>query len=350
MATEEIQNLIIKVLLGEASEQEARTVQEWRNASAENQKLYEDFAKIWHVSPQAEPENIPNPEQEWNSLAQALNLSTGKARVVSLPKAEPRSSRWFQQTQYWLAAAAVLVVILGALWFNRLDNNLVEVATAIGETKRVELPDGSIVRLNAVSKISFVPELAGAERIVHLDGEAFFDVQREASAPEAGKQAGSEGGRPFIVVTENARVHVLGTEFNVWARQAETRVIVQEGRVALQTSRPSEPQRLILTANQMGTCVQDTLSHQPMIVDAVQRLGWLQGRIVFSKAPLREVVAELQRLYNVHIELAQPGLETETLTAAFEQKSVEQVLESICLAMDLKLSGVGNSYRIDEVR
>ena len=77
-----------------------------------------------------------------------------------------------------------------------------------------------------------------------------------------------------------------------------------------------------------------------------RRLGWLNGRIVFSKAPLSEVIAELQRRYAVEIRLADASLAGETLTASFTQKSVSEVLDSVCLAMHLRYSQDGDRYTL----
>ncbi len=336
MNTEKYKILIVKQLLGEATDAEAQELEKWRKASAENEKLYADYTKIWRSSPKSEPAQIPDIDHEWRQLADALEFKLKKStQAVALPtRTTFQKFPAFQHARIWAIAAMFMVVILGALFLNRLrsPDSTIEVFAQAGTQEQVELPDGSIVRLNSVSSISYESEFSATERIVHLTGEAFFDIVKE--------------GRPFIVKTENAQIQVLGTMFNVWARQNETRVVVEEGQVALTTAQTEAQLEILINANQMGICIENELTAQSIEVDAVQRFGWLHGKIVFNKAPLSEVVAELQRLYDVSIYLEDDHLANQTLTASFSKKSLESVLESVCLAMQLNFRREGEGYTI----
>jgi len=333
VTSEDYQNLIIRQLLGEADAKETELLEKWLGRSTANQKMFDDLARIWRNAPGSEPRELPDIDEEWRNLSETLAFDqAAPARVVPLRSAvSPRTwSRLPLNPRIWAVAALALIIITASFIFERLGrSDLVEVAAGVAAQEIAHLPDGSTVRLNSVSKLTYLPALAGNERVVSLSGEAFFEIAKD--------------GRPFIVKTTNARVRVLGTVFNVWNRGEETRVIVEEGRVALQPEGQSQPGTLQLTADQMGVCVSDSVAAQPIAVDAKQRLGWLQGKIVFSKTPLVEVAAELERRYDVRIKIENPD-ETQTLTASFGKKPVRQVLESVCLALNLRLRKEGATY------
>ena len=108
----------------------------------------------------------------------------------------------------WLAVAAVLIIgVIGArMWFAP-----VTLTVPYGETASIQLSDGSMVELNSGSTIKYARSF-GDERRVSLQGEAFFDVEKET--------------RPFIVETFNGSVRVLGTTFNVKAWDDESKTVV----------------------------------------------------------------------------------------------------------------------------
>ncbi len=340
MSSEEYKNLIIKQLQGEATAQENQALAAWQAASPENKALFDDFVKIWKISPHSEPKNLPDLDREWQQVAEILQFQSKKpAGIVGLRSpVQPAQIPRFQFARVWAVAAVVLFIVTASIVFNRLEKtgSAVQIIAKAGTLERIELPDGSTVRLNSVSNISYESGLPGNDRVVRLAGEAFFQIKKD--------------GRPFIVETENARIRVLGTSFDVWSRENETRVVVEEGRVALEPLHSTKAQGLILTANQMATCDRDKLSGEAIAVNALERLGWLQGKIVFTKTPLSEVVAELQRVYAVRIELSDAWTAQQTLTAAFDKNPVESVLESVCLALHLHLSFDGEIYTITEVR
>jgi transmembrane sensor len=146
--------------------------------------------------------------------------------------------------------------------------------------------------------------------------------------------------RPFLVITENARTTVLGTEFNVWARNEQTRVIVREGSVRFKSINADDGDVLLLR-EEMSRITGNQPPQVPKRVDTERLLGWLEGRLVFEKTPLTEILDELERYYDVFIESADSELAQETLTATFDHLPLETVLSSICLTL-------GAQYRFED--
>ncbi len=333
--------LLSRYFSGEATMDERARVEAWRQASAENQRVFADLAKIWqNAAPEKVPQ-IPNVDQVWSELSAQLGLppETQPARILAMKKA-PRTTtparKVFWSDRYIWAAAAVLFLAFATILYqySQKATELKKVATAYAQQESVELPDGSIVKLNSGSEIQFSRNFPDSARLVILTGEAYFEVTHDD--------------RPFYVNTGNAQIRVLGTKFGIWARDERTRVTVREGRISLRALVLPPAAAVELTANQMSICWQQNPPEPPQTIDAGQLLGWMEGRIVFDQASLTEIVAELQRVYNVKIELADPALGQHTITGSFFRKPLESVLASISLTLDLQYAKQDDKFVISK--
>lgn len=330
MAQVDYHLLIAKALAGEATEEEVRQLANWRTENAGNERLYREFEKLWQAAP-AQRVAPPDVEIEWQRLASRLGLHQ-EGSVLTLPrKSKPAvssfSGGWLRYTA--LAASLILIFSLAfyLIWSQTGSNTIF---TAAGEQTQVQLPDGSRVQLNYASRLVY-PRSFGEERVVELDGEAFFEVQ--------------PGEQSFVVRTANARIRVLGTSFNIWAREQETRVIVRSGRVALQPASAGST-AVTLVAGEMASCRGEAELSPVQTVDAERLTGWLEGRIVLQETPLRESIEELRRAYDVQIRLQPASLGDMTLSGSFEKKPLAELLEAICLALGLRYRVEGEVYVI----
>ncbi len=232
--------------------------------------------------------------------------------------------------QYWLkwavAAAAVvaLAVFAWTLWWNPLPAAPAIVATTTGEQKTTTLPDGSTVRLNAVSSVEIYTQKWSEERRVRLIGEAFFTVKK---------------GAPFTVETSGGSVSVLGTSFTVRYRGSSFDVACYEGLV--QAAVPSGAKQA-LRATQKA--VARNGSWQPLGAITDSWPGWMQGESRFANVPFYEVVAELQRQYNIKIETS--GTEGRRFTGAFIYGDLPVALRMVCDPMGLTYKVDGKLVRI----
>jgi len=322
---------------GEASAEERAQIEAWRNAAPENQRLFAGLQKLWQNAAEKSP-RLPNVDQAWAELSARLGLpqEQAPAKILEMKKPAPvlaRKSFW--SDGYRWAAAVVLLLGLATLvdQFFYTTNSLRSVIAQNGRRESIDLPDGSLVQLNSGSEIRFYENFSDSARFVTLSGEAYFAVTHDA--------------RPFYVNTGNAQVRVLGTKFGIRSRNDETRVTVREGRVSLRGLKAAAI-AVELTANQTSVCSQQSAPTSPRRIDAGEALSWLEGRIVFDQTPLSEVVAELQRVYNVAIALANPALGENTITGSFHDKPIESVLASICLTVNLQYKNEGNRFVIAE--
>jgi len=330
--------LLPRYFAGEATAEERAQVEAWRKAAAETQRVFAEFQKLWQSAAEKSP-RLPNVDQAWAELSTQLGLpqQPAPAKILDMKKpAPPTARKFFRSDSYRWAAAAVLLLGFATLIYQFFydTNALRKVMAQNGQRESIDLPDGSRVQLNSGSEIQFYENFSDSARLVTLSGEAYFEVTHDH--------------RPFYVNTGNAQIRVLGTKFGIRTRNDETRVTVREGRVSLRGIKTAAATAVELTANQTSVCQQQYAPAPPTTVDAGQALGWVEGKIVFEQTPLTEVVAELQRVYNVAIELSNPALGQNTITGSFQNKPVESVLASICLTMNLQYKNEGNKFVIAE--
>ncbi|NQZ78808.1 MAG: FecR domain-containing protein [Ekhidna sp.] len=229
----------------------------------------------------------------------------------------------------YLGIAASVTLLISLIFVFRTENTPAEVrseATLMGETKVIDLPDGSQVSLNANSRVTFSTPW---NREVLLKGEGFFEVVK--------------GGK-FTVQTTIGSVEVLGTSFNVYARDSAFAVACKTGKVKVAIPGKSilEP----LTPGQSIRLEMDTVKRSSLDTDLVGK--WQAGEFYFSEQRLSNVLKEVERQFGVSIYL--PDTTEYIFDGYFTNKNVESALEMVCLPLGLEYEKTGSaSYSIKEL-
>jgi Fe2+-dicitrate sensor, membrane component len=175
----------------------------------------------------------------------------------------------------WGYAACILIPLLLICHFYTVTED-----TMKGEHSVVILPDRSTVTMNAESKLSYKPFEWYISKKVKLKGEAFFEVTP---------------GRSFSVQTGQTQVKVLGTTFNVYSRHETCRVTCLSGQVEVHAEKKS----IILNPNMQAVFNEKININNNVEVSTAT--GWMQGKFVFIEMPLQEVIAEVERQYNITV-------------------------------------------------
>lgn len=332
-------NLCAKAISGQITPQEKQKLDEWINKSSANQAYYDQICETWNLTLPATVPVLPDAEEDWASLAQILNLETEKVKRSISSRGFKKLSNLLGELfapRYRPAVLSFVSVVIAAIGLLLLKDQIFEtqyqrIYTFNKQRMQITLSDGTLIYLNSDSFLKFRKTFTDTIRQVFLTGEAFFEVAHDE--------------RPFTVITENAITTVLGTKFNVRARNEETRVIVKEGRVRLQSA-DDDNGDVILSKDQMGQIRRSVPPESPKTVDAEQRLGWLENKLVFVKAPLNEILGELERYYDISIESMDRELNQKTITATFDDLPVETVLSSICLTLNVQYQSDDETYRI----
>ena len=211
----------------------------------------------------------------------------------------------------WGYAASLLIPLLLICCFYTVTEE-----TTRGEQATVRLPDRSTATMNAESKLSYKPFVWFFSRKVSLRGEAFFEVKQ---------------GSVFTVHSGgNNRVKVLGTTFNVYARSEAYRVACLTGRVQVQAGKES----VVLHPNMQAVHNERQFAVNSDITPLTVT-GWMQDMFVFIEAPVQEVIAEVERRYDIAVTTDCP---TERLfyTGTFTKPEKPEVaLEIIGKALDV---------------
>ena len=315
--------LLGKYLSGEATPEEAVTVDAWLRLPA-NKKQFLEIEKIWNGLPGDTRHQLPDRLAAWNELQPLLPVKR-KAPVVRLFSG-------------WYAVASVLVVIVGMVLFFAInkgkatgDSKLV-VRGPIAGIHRDSLPDGSTIVMQQNSILRYSNEFNTSSRELQLQGESYFNVAHNKE-------------KPFIIEVGNVKIRVIGTVFNVkqTTNPATVEVQVTSGLVKMYTSK----KELKVAKGQTGIYVegQDTFTLKDTI--NVNSISYATREFSFDNMSLGNIIAYLQDAYGVTIVVHNKKILNCTLSGYFAVPKVEQILEIIGVTMRLNYTKEGNTYYLN---
>lgn len=236
------------------------------------------------------------------------------------------------------AIAASLVLLIGLSVFFYQTSNAVEskqFAVKLGEHAKIELSDGTQIWLNAGSILKYPKEFKGDTREVYLSGEAFFDVAKDKK-------------HPFIIHTNKMDTKVLGTSFNVQAYPDQTtqEVSVATGRVNVKST-VTEENVYVTPGQKVVFKSQDNKlqAFKDIPVNAISL--WRKNIMVFEETPLQEVVATINRNYNVSIEVKNKNLNALKISAYFKELPADQVIGLVCNIINAQYKMDSGVYKIE---
>jgi transmembrane sensor len=320
---------VVRCDAGLSAEQE-REFADWLRASPQHRDLFEEFGGTWALM------------GRWS---EAKSSQTPAAVTGAIPfehrveGSHPVASTWSRAWRIGLPIAAAVVVIISAyLGWRRPAQQDILVTTEVGVSRRLELPDGSVVTLNTDSTV--VTAFNSTERRLRLEkGEAYFEVAKDAR-------------RPFVVEASGAGIRAIGTAFNVRVRPESVEVLVTEGKVRVaqdsgagagalaaptittgnaDTALPAPGwggpadaaeveagERAIISVSAM-TASTPALGVARVSAEEIQRLlAWQSSRLVFSDTSLEEMVAEFNRYNRNKLTIADANIATMRFGGSFQ--------------------------------
>jgi transmembrane sensor len=248
--------------------------------------------------------------------------SSEAAPLVEKPRVRTR--------RYALAAAATIAVVAAgvALWAAIGRSGWQTYATDFGGLERIMLSDGSVVNLNTNSEIRV--QISETRRDIVLErGEALFTVAHDTT-------------RPFDVQASNTTVRAVGTVFSVRLSSGrDVEVIVKEGRVQIDppemqdVSRAAElstaPPPPLLSAGETVRIKERTIERVVKVADAdvSRKLSWTEGRLIFERQTLAEVVAEFNRYNRRQMVIADPSIAGRRVGGGFEATDIDSFIAAL---------------------
>lgn len=271
----------------------------------------------------------------WNQIQESTDINEFNegydeaGRLLKRIHKVPFYKKYLKQSI--VAASVAILISIGIVGYKYLASwsdsaiHYAEVSTSFGETRRITLPDGTVVALNACSQISYPSKFTGDERLVKLSGEAYFQVTKNAK-------------QPFVVNTDNFNVRVLGTVFNIHAYKGDQMEFVNVESGKVQIDMPDAMSRL--SSNEQITINTLSYNYTKEYIQKQDIAPWRTGDFYFSNTPIKDVTNQLERIYNYSIVFQAEQDLNHLISGEHHKGSLEEILESICLATGIK-------YKID---
>tara|TARA_Y100000310_G_scaffold340882_1_gene438174 strand:+ start:1321 stop:2370 length:1050 start_codon:yes stop_codon:yes gene_type:complete len=339
---------IAKYLAGEASKEDKAYVAAWLASESTHKKSLESLKKALRV--------LHSGSADWDVEAAWATLSN---RLGHASARKPRTSRvriptggrtlWARSPVAYGLRLAVIVFLIAGVTFvawpflseMRGVSSVAaaqEIVTENAQRATLKLSDGTSVRLNVASALRIADGFPDT-REVFLEGEAYFEVKRDTE-------------KPFVVHTGEVDITVLGTEFDVraWDVDERVEVVVARGKVSVKSIGPDSQSEVILTKGQKSQVKHGNKPTPPKSVDTDNYLAWLRGELVFNDAPFLEVITQLERQYDLQIELSDSSFLSRHLTAGFGKEPVDEVLYTIALSLDLGYQRSGRSVTFSSTK
>ena len=306
--------IIGRLLSGEASASEKQQLRDWQNEKEENQKLFQKIKSIWEDT---EINHLQVTEKPFQRVKDKIRISEKYYR-------EPLPLNKKIKIRYIYRAAAILLFIISSYllgtqqYFSTQEKP--RVAEIIkenppGQKSKVHLPDGSIVWLNAQSILKYPTSFGNVQRVVKLQGEAYFEVVKDST-------------RPFSVISDDITTTALGTSFNINAfhLDEEVQVTLVDGKVKV-SSEQNEDQFLTPGQGLIYNKMDNELQIKNYQVENV--IAWVNGVLRFEDDGFQTIIQKLERWYGVQIQVVGEPDNNLKYTAKFKNEYLSNVLESM---------------------
>ncbi|MBR8536349.1 FecR domain-containing protein [Carboxylicivirga sediminis] len=316
------ESLAIKYLSGEASITELEELKALLKSDAAFKKQFVELRDIWNVA-------HPN---EYNSHKAFLRF---KDRIKQSEIREKKSTS-FQWLKYAAVAALIAISLLvGKMFLPSPQEELkyYTFQTIAGERQKVQLPDGTIVWLSGQTELTYTSAFNDMNRIVNLNGEAFFDVKHNAH-------------KPFEVYSGNHVVKVLGTRFKLEARADASIVttVLEEGKV--QITIPERQLRCVLLPGQKSVYDKRLKELRKRIEPDMEKYTAItRGQLVFKDEPLHVLSERLEDWFGVTITV-DSAIQDLRFTGTFENESIEDVLNILSMSNGIKFTRTNEAINI----
>jgi len=332
---------LIKYIDGFTNPEETRLVEDWLKSAPKNAYYFEKIKQSLGSVKDYQAFSRLDVNKDWASVEKRMKDISGKnrTRLVLRPYFKPLLR---------IASVLILAVAISSVYLflketskpvaQKVEYN--EIIVPVGQKSEISLADGTKIWINAGSKLKLPTQFGVGSRDVWLEGEAFFNVAKNA-------------GKPFFVHTSNVNIKVLGTSFNVRAypdeKLIETTLI--EGLVSLQKiSKEGVPEDEIYTLEpnhkavyfkckdayitetllkeiKKPLTVRKILISEP--VNAEIASSWKEGKLIFENEKLVDILPRLERYYGVNIEVEGETLNEVRYTGTIKKISIEQTIKAL---------------------
>ena len=298
--------------------------------------------RIWEELPEEGVNSTNNFDLLLNRIHHEINLVESKKLMTNEDQTSIKHKNVEKFITIFTRVAAILILpVLGfGLYIStkyqsvrhgqeNVSHTYSEVFSSDDAITKVTLPDGSNVWLNHGSTLRYPTFFQGVTRTVELTGEGYFEV---AHNPK----------RPFTVKAGEIQILALGTSFNVLAYPDEDRIETSliEGTIEIQRMDEDKNVINLLVTQPLELVIYDK-ADKGIITHSIKDeryYSWKDGKLIFKKVPMGEVVKKLSRWFNVDIQIKDPELLELTYTATFIHENLQQVMELLSIVSPIDYS------------
>ncbi len=338
----QIEKLLEKLAKRELSEEEIQNLAACFREKTTFGDMNKYFFKIWDSC------------HKYNSNLDSDNLLRSVHNRLSISPDNKKKGKITSLFPDLMKYAAIFIIAFSLSWFlsnqhhkqiitdrwNNMNNiGIHEVEVSLGSKSKIKLSDGTVVKLNSGSKLSYPAFFNDKKRQVYLEGEAYFEVKADSS-------------RPFFVNTSDITVKVIGTSFNLKSYPESNTIVTTLVSGSLEISHKSA-KPITLKPNQNAVYIKDkhklTLDERKELnlesgqmkvpklslqnqIDTRPLTAWKDGKLIFTNEKFEDLAIKLERWYNVKIIIKSQELKQERFTGTFENETTEQVLNALKIA------------------
>jgi ferric-dicitrate binding protein FerR (iron transport regulator) len=353
MLKERLAELLSRKMSGEATAIELQELEHWLQHNPGDQYFADILLEYWN----SHPDNSSIDTAADQHFAHILEMAEESPEEMN-PVIEPIQKKIItihRLKKMAIAAAVAAIIILSARMINnnkepaiadsKNDRQKNEVVARKGARSRMVLPDGTQVWLNSDSKLQYEGSFNDTIREVMLEGEAYFDVVKDAR-------------RPFIVHTSAIDIRVLGTAFNVksYPQEKTIETTLIHGLVEVSNkNKPQSPKIILrpkekLVFNKVETDLPETTNNNNPVNTLQEKKGsaiaitalpkniadtsltetsWIYNRLIFEGDTFRELAIKMERWFNVKISFKNEKIANYRLRGVFEDEDIDQALQAL---------------------
>lgn len=366
---EEATDWLVKHREGDLTPQEKAQFDSWLRASPAHMRAYLEMSSIWEDLPELAADGKPTAEELIANANREGNVHplTGTERRRdgaadarrSSPAKEAMPAKHGARAGVLAVAAMLLMVVVGGGYWYEVGRNTY--TTDIGEQRSIVLADGSTLELNSRSRVR-VRFIQSQRDVELIEGQALFRVAHDVA-------------RPFIVHSGSTKVRAVGTQFDVYKKQAATVVTVIEGKVevlagASLAATPSSPanaarppaaaasgsrkgQEVFLTAGEQlsvpngpPSAAEASADRGPQPANVATVTAWTQHNLVFESSPLTDVAEEFNRYHRRPLVITDPDIANIHISGIFSSAEPALFLKFLRAQPELDVVETDTEIRI----
>ncbi|MDR1881337.1 MAG: DUF4974 domain-containing protein [Prevotella sp.] len=269
--------------------------------------FYEEAWEQADFSPEKEAE-----EQIWANLKKQIHTTEQALASVKFPL-------WKKSLRI-TASILIPLLCIGLGYYSAKntsvrDNDKIAIEVETGQKANVWLPDGTSVRLNSAGLLTFDNTYNRKERVVYLQGEAYFEVKNDKTCP-------------FIVKTNDISVEALGTSFNVKAYPDDNYIAATLIEGSIRVTSPTQSE--LLEPNEKLTITKNDGQYTKSVLpDARENVAWINNQLTFEWERMEDIAKTLERMYNVRIRFDADKLKDIRFSGTIKNNNLENVLQMI---------------------